>query len=146
MSENESIVSPEEEKRPSILIVEDDSGIKRLMLISLRSLNYRIEAVETIEEAEELLNDQKISFDLVITDRSLIPEARDTYGYEIAKMAKEKDGQTQVIMVTGSPREVTEEIKEKYGIDEVIAKPFTLKSFADSVQSRVEKTHEEKTS
>jgi CheY-like chemotaxis protein len=125
MSEDREILRLSER---SLLVVEDDESVLRLMRLTLARGNHKAEFVTSKEEAVEKLNDRTNIYDLVVTDLGL-PEGADA-GFDVAKVAKEKRPGIGVIIFTGSAPRAEDFMARNPGtVDVVIAKPFSPNAF-----------------
>lgn len=81
--------------RDEILIVDDEEGIRKVLGIALMDSGYKILTAESGEEALEIFRKMKPS--VVLTDIKM--PGMD--GIELLQKIKEKDPDTEVIMITG---------------------------------------------
>jgi len=109
----------------SILVVDDNEGIRDLLFVLLTRMGYRVVLAENGEQAFELFS--RDSFSLVLTDLSM-PVMN---GFDLAAKVKSASPNTPVIMLTGSR---IEEDSEMSCIDHILFKPFQL----DDVHRTVE--------
>lgn len=113
---------PAVEETQTILVVDDDEGIIRLMEQILHARRYR---VLTARAGREALAKVKESMpDLVILD-GMLPEV---HGFEICRQLKtsERFRHIPVIMVSAvhTGWRFVADVKEKYGADDYVEKPF----------------------
>ncbi len=54
--------------RETILVVEDEAGLRRVMTLMLQAMGYTVHAVAAADEAKEILREGSLSIDAVITD------------------------------------------------------------------------------
>jgi len=113
---------PAVEETQTILAVDDDEGILRLMEQLLQSRRYRVVMARTGREA--LAKVKEAMPDLVILD-GMLPEV---HGFEICRQLKtsERFRHIPVIMVSAvhTGWRFVADVKEKYGADDYIEKPF----------------------
>lgn len=107
--------------RESILIVEDDKNISKLVKFNLEKEGYDAFAVPNGEEALEHL--KRFSVDLVILD-IMLPKMD---GFEVCRTLKQdpKLKNIPVIMVTAKGEEVDRVVGLELGADDYIVKPFS---------------------
>ena len=79
----------------SILLVDDEEGIRTVLGITLADMGYRVLTAENGSEALRILKDQSPS--IVLTDIKM-PEMD---GIELLRRIKEINPDTEVIMMTG---------------------------------------------
>ncbi|BCO08297.1 sigma-54-dependent Fis family transcriptional regulator [Desulfolithobacter dissulfuricans] len=105
-------------KSPAILIIDDDQAMRELLRDSLAEESLAARLCGDSREAMELLGEQ--SFDLVITDLKM-PHHN---GLAILELARQKDPEAVVIMITGygSVETAIEAIRK--GAYDYIQKPF----------------------
>ncbi len=103
----------------SILIVDDEAGIRRLLTRFLANAGYECHEADSAESARELLAAR--DFDLLLSDIKMPGES----GVELIRYAKEHRPETGRVMITGlgSP-EVSNEVIQ-IGVYGYIIKPVT---------------------
>ncbi|MBD1378659.1 response regulator transcription factor [Metabacillus arenae] len=108
----------EENKEMKILVVDDESRIRRLLRMYLERENFLIEEAENGDEALELAlqND----YDLILLD--LMMPGID--GIEVCKQLREKKT-TPIIMLTAKGEETNRVQGFEVGTDDYIVKPFS---------------------
>ena len=79
----------------SILLVDDEAGIRKVLGISLTDMGYQVITAENGQEALRLF--KKVSPSIVLTDIKM-PEMD---GIELLRRIKEHNPDTEVIMITG---------------------------------------------
>jgi DNA-binding NtrC family response regulator len=107
-------------KKPSILVVEDEAKMRRLLELQLAEEEYVAVAVADAETALKLFN--KDGFDLVVTDLKLPGMS----GLEFLQAVKRANADTPVILMTahGTVESAVEAMKE--GASDYVLKPFSL--------------------
>ena len=114
--------------RPSILLVEDDSDIREMLVTLLQLAGYSPKACQSAEEGLDSLREQH--FDLVLTDY-MLPYR--TGGWLIRQAdAEGLLDATPVLLVTAHPNP-----SEAPGV-EVIQKPFDLDDLVGRVRRKLE--------
>lgn len=113
---------PAVEEMQTILVVDDDESILRLLEQLLQSRRYRVLTARTGREA--LAKVKETMPDLVILD-GMLPEV---HGFEICRQLKtsERFRHIPVIMVSAvhTGWRFVADVKEKYGADDYVEKPF----------------------
>jgi DNA-binding NtrC family response regulator len=107
-------------EKPSILIVEDEAKLRRLLELQLTDEGFITRATADAESALPLLN--KDSFDLVVTDFKLPGMS----GLEFLLAVKRVDAELPVIIMTafGTVESAVEAMKN--GASDFVLKPFSL--------------------
>ncbi|MBW2276824.1 MAG: response regulator [Deltaproteobacteria bacterium] len=106
--------------QPRVLIVDDESAMRRLLTQALGEISCSCEPVGTGEEAIEVLERER--FDLAIVDKNLPGIS----GLDVARRALDLEPPVPVIMVTGYPSEESKQAANSLGVASYLAKPFGL--------------------
>jgi CheY-like chemotaxis protein len=115
----------------NILLVEDESTVRRLALRHLRSFGYHVIEARNGEEALRLFQKSPQSIDLVLTD-VVMPSMG---GPELAEHLRAVNPAIRVAYMSGFAEEVTmSEIKETQA-GALIVKPFTRETLARTIRS-----------
>lgn len=107
----------------NLLVVEDDSQIRKLITIYFRDEGFNILEAETGEDAINIFKNEKI--DLVFLD-IMLPEVD---GLRVCEVIRETSD-VPVIMLTAKSQEEDKLRGFEYGADEYVTKPFSLKVLA----------------
>ncbi|MDQ0161492.1 response regulator transcription factor [Aeribacillus alveayuensis] len=108
----------EENSKITILVVDDEERIRRLLKMYLEREEYNIEEAENGDEALEMALNK--DYDLVILD-IMMPGID---GVEVCKQLREKKA-TPVIMLTAKGEEANRVQGLEAGADDYIVKPFS---------------------
>ncbi|WP_018138550.1 MULTISPECIES: sigma-54 dependent transcriptional regulator [unclassified Thioalkalivibrio] len=103
-----------------VLVVEDDRGHRELLAEELAEVGYAVTAVETAEEAEQVLRQQTVS--LVVSDLRL-PGAD---GFHVLEVARDTVPVPGFIMLTGFGTIDQAVTALKAGADDFLTKPVDL--------------------
>ncbi len=111
----------------SILVVEDEESIRRLLSSILGLEGHEVRTFRTATEGIAAFHER--GADLVITDLGL----PDQSGWEVARQVKAASPSTPVILITGwgVSAEVTE--ARRRGVDYVLPKPFEFEELSDLI-------------
>jgi DNA-binding response OmpR family regulator len=116
-----------------ILVVDDEEDIRKLLRRLLAEKGHRV--VEADRGLLALRMVKEHAPDLIILD-AMLPEL---HGFDIARRIKgsEKYGQIPIIMVSAVYRgwRIAEDLKNSYGIEEYIEKPFRITEVLNAVQT-----------
>jgi DNA-binding response OmpR family regulator len=115
-----------------ILVVDDEEEIRKLLKRLLAQRGYRVLEADRGLLALRLVKDHVP--DLIILD-AMLPEL---HGFDIAKRIKgsAKYGQIPIIMISAVYRgwRIAEDLKQNYGVDRYIEKPFRIAEVLEAVQ------------
>lgn len=111
-----------------ILVVDDDAGVRDVLLRALDVMGY--EAIAARGGAEALGLCASRSFDLVITDLSM--PGMD--GLTLASLIKGESPATRVLLITAERKEdVTKQLEGSF-VHSVLFKPFKLEEMHQEIQ------------
>jgi DNA-binding response OmpR family regulator len=115
-----------------VLVVDDEDEIRRLLKRLLTQRGYRVIEADRGLLALRLVKDHVP--DLIILD-AMLPEL---HGFDIARRIKgsAKYGSIPIIMVSAVYRgwRIAEDLKQNYGIEEYLEKPFRIADVMEKVQ------------
>jgi excisionase family DNA binding protein len=114
------VLKNEEHGQPTVLVVDDDSGIQAMFKLFLKKAGYSRMVVGTGKEAMAALHKQH--FDLCFLDLQL----PDSTGDEIYRFAKQADPQLPIVIITGFPDSELLDNILKYGPVTVLKKPLRI--------------------
>ena len=118
---------------PAILLVEDDHGVRHIVVEALRARGYKVLQAATSADALRLVGGRHgVDVQLLITD-VVLPDAD---GTALARVLRARLPELQVIFTSGG----SDEVLRQHGLDpgQVIRKPFTPRSFAAAVRRVLE--------
>ena len=115
----------------TILLVDDEEGIRKVLGISLSDAGYEVLTAENGEEALKIF--RKIKPPIVLTDIKM-PEVS---GLDVLKEVREKKGDLPVIMITGYASEDTNAQALQLGVSGYIRKPYDVSQIRDIVAKTV---------
>jgi signal transduction histidine kinase/ActR/RegA family two-component response regulator len=101
----------------SVLVVEEEEGIRTALLDALMAVGHRVEAAPDADAALTRLGQGGI--DVVLTDLAL----RDRSGLQLATAVKKRSPGTAVILLTGWGRRLHDERLRQAGVDVMLLKP-----------------------
>jgi CheY-like chemotaxis protein len=116
--------------RPLALVVENDSGTRKLLDVLLTRFGCEVDVVANGHDALQLL--ASVDYDLVLVDL-LIPGAT---GLEILnRLREERPGALDraIVLSSSSPKRIAE-VQETYPQVRIIRKPFELQDVMDAAQ------------
>jgi DNA-binding NtrC family response regulator len=119
--------------QPSILLVDDEFVILKVLSRELRAENFSVTPVLSGSEAISALQDNP--YDLVITDLTM--EGID--GVDILKAAKRLAPLTAVIIITGYDDSKPAREAMRLGADDFLVKPFEVEDLIFSIRACLNK-------
>ena len=117
-----------------ILIVDDEQGIRDLLISEFAKLGYDVFSAINGEEAVNELQTEKA--DIIITDMKM-PKVD---GLELLKFVKEKTPETEVIIITGYATVENALDAMRSGAYDFVQKPFNIDELTALVEKALEKT------
>ncbi|MES2738123.1 MAG: response regulator transcription factor [Verrucomicrobiota bacterium] len=121
---------------PTILVIEDDSAIRRGVTDALRFSGYAVlEAAEGLSGMEQA---KKASFDLMLLDL-VLPNHN---GFEILRALKEHRPGTPVIILSARGEEADRVKGLKLGADDYVVKPFSVRELLARVEAVLRRSPE----
>ena len=103
-----------------ILVAEDQTDIRELLVMNLRSAGYEVTAVGDGEQA--LARHAERAADLLILDL-MMPRID---GLEVCKALRAKGSATPILMLTAKSTELDRVLGLELGADDYLTKPFSL--------------------
>ncbi|MEW6058944.1 MAG: response regulator [Actinomycetota bacterium] len=126
----------EEQRKPRILIVDDDPVIIRLLQINFRLEGYEVDAASRGEEALRLVQEHRP--DVVVLD-VMMPGLD---GWEVCRQLKADPAVRHIPVIFLSARAQDEDRQRGYalGVDEYVTKPFDPAHLVEIVGRALAKT------
>lgn len=107
------------DKKSSILVVDDESGVRSVLTEFLSLKGYDVSDAKCGEESLELLKNRQV--DLILLD-IVMPGLK---GTEVAKIVKTKYPSIKIVMITAFPEE-GEGLFQNDRLEAILIKPFRL--------------------
>lgn len=126
----------------TILVVEDDAGIRTILQDALSAQGYQVAAADDGAQGLEMALELKP--DLIILD-VMLPRMD---GFEVCKRIRKEGVTSPILMLTVRDEEVDKVLGLELGADDYVTKPFSLKELSARVKAllrRVEDYHDEMT-
>lgn len=114
----------------TILVVEDDTDVRTLVVALLSEMGYKVMEAKSGTAAFELLG-QNDHIDLLLTD-VVLPDGMN--GIDIAAKVRKKRPGTRVLFMSGYPKQAIEDANRLDPSEHFLQKPFRRKDLADKVQ------------
>jgi CheY-like chemotaxis protein len=113
----------------TILVVEDNPGMRRVVLRQLRELGYRVLECDSAVGALELLPREAV--DLLFSD-IVMPGGLD--GIELARAARERWPEIKIILTSGFPQSRLDE-RDLLGSLQLLSKPYRKEELAAALRA-----------
>lgn len=120
----------------SILVVEDEGAVRRLLLDQLRRLGYDAHALGDATSALEWLEARAQPIHLLLTD-IVMPGLS---GWELARRVKSLSPACRVLYISGHVLDWGADEQERVTPGNLLEKPFTLEALAASVRASLDAT------
>jgi len=130
------ILRKEEEGQPTVLVVDDDTGLQQMFKLFLKKQGFARIVVGTGKEAIAAMQKQK--FELCFLDLQL----PDTTGDEIYKEAKDIQPGMPIVIITGYPDSQMLDNILKLGPVTVLKKPLKVEALQKTMQMLGHKVNE----
>jgi CheY-like chemotaxis protein len=123
--------SPPPRGEETILVVEDEGGVRALVMRLLQDLGYRVLQAQSGPHAVEVWREHSDEVDLLITD-IVMPDGMN--GVDLAERLRDNRPSLKVIYTSGYMADLNREDLSRHQTDAYIAKPFSLGDLARLVR------------
>jgi DNA-binding response OmpR family regulator len=113
----------------TILVVEDNLELARLLEIHLRDLSYEVELA--LDGDSGLAKTEGRKYDLIILD-IMLPGID---GLEICRRVRSRDTYTPILMLTSRSSELDRVLGLEMGADDYVTKPFSIRELMARVKA-----------
>jgi DNA-binding response OmpR family regulator len=120
----------------TILVVDDESRIRKLIKDFLHQEDYNVIEAEDGEDALNVYEENKNKIDLIILD-VMMPKFD---GWSVLRKIRQDNTQIPIIMLTARAEEQDELFGFELGVDEYITKPFSPKILVARVNTVLKRT------
>jgi CheY-like chemotaxis protein len=117
--------------RETILVVEDEAGVRALVISLLEGLGYRLLQAQSGPHALEVWKEHGDDVELLITD-IVMPDGMN--GVQLAEHLRRERPALKVIFTSGYLADLSREDVSRHHSDAFIAKPFSLAELARLVR------------
>ena len=118
-------------RKTNILIVDDESRIRKLIKDFLVKHDYSVIEAEDGEKAMEIYKQDKDKIDLILLD-VMMPKLD---GWSVLRLIRQENKKLPIIMLTARSEEQDELFGFELGVDEYISKPFSPKILVARVEA-----------
>ena len=115
-----------------ILIVEDESRVRKFALSCLQDLGYKITAVDSADSAHELLNKREHGFHALFSD---IVMPGDLNGLQLAEWVKANRPEVGILLTTGYSKNVHGQGTVEF---DVLNKPYSKADLANRLRQALD--------
>ena len=124
--EDKNISLKKKKGKGSILFVDDEKEITYMGKKMLESLGYSVDISTDGLEALEDIKNKPNKYDLLVTDQAM----PNILGTDLVLKAREIQKNLKVIIITGYNEALPLNVKEEYGVSDVVLKPIILSEFS----------------
>jgi two-component system phosphate regulon response regulator PhoB len=126
-------------KKPSILVVEDDTDIQQLVSYNLIKSGFNVTCADTGEEALQLLDREQV--DAIVLD--LMLPGKD--GHEVCRAVRNQEATRAlpIIMLTAKSEEDDIVTGLEHGADDYVTKPFSPRVLIARIEAALRRTPEQ---
>ena len=128
-------------KNMTVLIVDDESRMRKLIKDFLKQKDYNILEAEDGEKAIQIFEEEKDKIKLILLD-VMMPKLD---GWSVLRQIRQ-ESKVPIIMLTARGEEQDELFGFEFGDDEYIAKPFSPKILVARVDAILKRVYPEKVS
>jgi len=123
----------------TILVVDDESRMRKLIRDFLVQKNYNIIEAQDGEEALKIYNENKNKIKLILLD-VMMPKLD---GWSVLRQIRQENKTIPIIMLTARSEEQDELFGFELGVDEYITKPFSPKILVARVEAILKRSIKE---
>jgi two-component system, NtrC family, response regulator HydG len=113
----------------SVLVVDDDAGIRESAVLALRKVGHRVYEAEDAGSALQMLREHRV--DVVVSDIYMPGDD----GLTLLKAIGERSDPPRVILITARGSIETTALAQRFGAFDYLAKPFDLNELIDRVSA-----------
>lgn len=121
----------------TILVVDDESRMRKLIKDFLIQKNYSILEAEDGERALSVYQENKEKISLILLD-VMMPKLD---GWSVLRQIRQENKNLPIVMLTARSEENDELFGFELGVDEYITKPFSPKILVARVEAILKRTH-----
>lgn len=114
-----------------VLVVEDNTDTRQALQALLEALQYRVLTAANGQEALEVFESYQSEIVLVVSDL-VMPRMG---GIALLHALQERWPGVKMLLITGHPMEIEDQIVLEVGAVNWLQKPFTIKSFTQAIQA-----------
>ncbi|GIV88827.1 MAG: histidine kinase [Chloroflexus sp.] len=115
-----------------ILVVDDETAVRQVLTRILERQGHRV--VEATSGEEALAQYRPGRYAIICTDLGMPGMS----GWELASRVRQIDTTVRIVLVTGWSEQVDPADMQRYGVNAILAKPFTIQSVQNLIASLVD--------
>lgn len=119
----------------TILVVEDNSNVRRFAVRSLKNLGYTVLETDNSDQAMQFLSAADMGIDILFSD-IIIPGKKD--GHELALWTRDRFPHYKILLTTGLRTEIFNEQAIFDNSFNLMRKPYTLEKLAYSIREQLD--------
>ncbi len=123
----------------TVLVVDDESRMRKLIKDFLKQKNFNILEAEDGEVALKVYNENKDKINLILLD-VMMPKLD---GWSVLRQIRQENKTIPIVMLTARAEEQDELFGFELGVDEYISKPFSPKILVARVEAILKRTIKE---
>ena len=120
----------------TILIVDDEARMRKLIKDFLIQKNFRVLEAEDGEKAIRIYNENRDKINLILLD-VMMPKLD---GWSVLRQIRQENKELPIVMLTARAEEQDELFGFELGVDEYISKPFSPKVLVARVEAILKRT------
>lgn len=114
-----------------VLLVDDDDGVRSILVDFLTRGGHRVTAAANARDARDAMLAPDADYDLLVLDWSL----PDLSGRELLRAAQLAIPSCPVLVTTGLGEDAVSERIAEHGVAGILRKPFSLRAFSRAVDA-----------
>ena len=128
-------VVPVAQKRPRVLVVEDEPQVRAIAARALTNSGFEVQQAANGALGLALIKEQQLPFDVLVTD-VVMPELS---GPELARAALKLDPSLGLVFMSGFPEAMYSAHADEFEGAAFLAKPFSPQTLVETVRERLER-------
>ena len=115
-----------------VLVIDDERMLREMICLILANNGYTVTACKNGKEG--IHHFRSGNYDVILTDLKM-PEMS---GFEVAETVRKSDTDVPIALVTANAPNISNMEVKRFGIDMLLAKPFTFKQLTNLVVNAME--------
>ena len=119
------------DKHPSVLIVDDDIAVCKILTRILSDANYEVFSSQSVQDASGVIGQRP--FDAYVFDYRLM----DGTGLEVAEHLRSTGSAAPVILISGYGSDDLAAMAQPLGISQIVSKPFSQQTICSALEKSI---------